>query len=88
LTDAKQLTGATGNDTILPPPLSLPRSNHQYATSQLPPHIAWQTHLSHHPVATEAPGIWHTTCKMQVDDNDFFMENLVHEYWGKATHDI
>jgi hypothetical protein len=27
-----------------------------------------QTNLSHHPVATNAPGIWHTTCTKQIDD--------------------
>jgi len=28
-------------------------------------HIARQTKLSHHPVVTAAPGIWHITCTMQ-----------------------
>ncbi len=68
MTDAKQLTGATDNDPILPRSLSLPRNNPQYATSRLPQHIVRQTNLPHHPLATEAPGIWHITCRIQIDD--------------------
>jgi hypothetical protein len=74
LTDATQLTGATGNDPILPPPALTSTQISPIRSHRLPSHIARQTNLSHHPLATEAPGIWHITCRMHIEI--FLMDRL------------
>lgn len=48
--------------------LSLPRNNPQYATIHRMPQLSRLTNLSRLQVAANAPGIWHTTCKMEIDD--------------------